>query len=207
MRTVSARAVLACVVALACVAVGIVVAASEGTGEDSGSKPERVTGQATHEAPLEPYIRDCDVRWGGRLHPDARRRAIGVGPVSILGAQYVWRDDADYFRPRDRHGAEAEYAPARLLVRLKGSRPATIAVPKTHRESVSMIFDARTWRASRPISDGREAVKFMPCDGSTNVIYDGAFIVAGRQCVPLEFSIARREPVTRTVSFGAGKCD
>jgi hypothetical protein len=47
----------------------------------------------------------------------------------------------------------------------------------------------------------------MPCKRGRAVVYDGGFIVAGPQCVPLEFKTRAHDPTLRKLSFGAGTCD
>lgn len=158
-------------------------------------------------APVHYFERDCKIRWGGALHPHALRYAEGVGPLSVLGAQGVWRGQKAHFGRVGRRDGMSEYTPARLLVRLTGRKPATIAISPSHRAHASMIFDAATSRPAYAVSEGHAAIQFLPCDDAAAVIYDGVFVVAGAQCLPVEFWVSGRdEPVVRRIPFGRRAC-
>jgi hypothetical protein len=149
----------------------------------------------------EPFVRTCDSGVSGDLGPDWRRGEIAAGPIVFVGAA-GYADD-----PEGRFGAPADLATSqKVLVVVEGSRPVTLAI---RHPDAALAYDPDRWgeRNVVPFRSGEPRVRFEPCGGDqTTTQFNGAFLLRGEACVPVEVRPDGDGPIFATISFGAGDC-
>ena len=131
-------------------------------------------------------VRDgCGVE--GSLAEDYLERSVVVGPLALL------------LLPQEAERPASEFAPvgvSKVVAVVDAGQTVTVVVPARSRHDVALTY----------ASSAEPAVTFSACDERT-AQFPGGFVVAGAQCVRLDVWVGDAEdPVSVTVSFGAGSC-
>jgi len=145
------------------------------------------------------YARTCESSVFGDLGTDWRRGQIAAGPVVFVGAA-GYGDD-----PGERFAAPAELATSqKVLVVVRGGRSVEVSV---RHPDAALAYDPSRWgdRNVLPFRRGDPRVRFEPCGGDQRwTQFNGAFLLRGRGCVPVQVRPQGRDPMFVTISFGAG---
>jgi hypothetical protein len=147
------------------------------------------------------FVRSCESSVYGELGRGWRRREISAGPVTFVGAR-GYRDDAPsaISAPGDRATSQ------KVLVAVVGDRPVTLSV---RHPDAALAYDPERWRDRNvvPFALGDPRVRFEPCGGDQRTTqFNGAFLLRGPACVPVEVRVEGAAPRFTTLSFGAGNC-
>ena len=150
-----------------------------------------------------PYVRTCETAVYGELNADWQKNALVTGPITFIG---VLGYRAARTAPLKRTVAH------KVLVVVEPASTVTVAIPETARSIASLVYDPRKFN-SRRVRDGDRAVTFGACEQPNGeepwqrgTQFNGAFVVFGRRCVPIDVSVAGQPSVRRLISFGAGTC-
>jgi hypothetical protein len=147
-------------------------------------------GTKKHVAHRAAFVRTCEQSVRGELGRDWRSASLNVGPISFLGLP-GWAS-----APASELGVSPQ---KKVLVVVRGGARVTVAV--TSRRHAALLYDPRAFDSAKHVADGERAVRFVACEEQTQ--FNGAFLVDGRRCVPIEIRWdARRE--RRVASFGEG---
>jgi hypothetical protein len=88
-----------------------------------------------------------------------------------------------------------------------GERPVTLSV---RHPDAALAYDPERWgdRNVVPFAVGDPRVRFEPCGGGDQrtTQFNGAFLLRGPGCVPVEVRVEGEAPSFVTLSFGAGAC-
>jgi hypothetical protein len=145
------------------------------------------------------FARTCDSSVFGDLGSDWRRGQIEAGPVVFVGAAGYAND------PRKRFAAPGRFATSqKVLVVVRGSRPVEVSV---RHPDAALSYDPARWgdRNVVPFRRGVPAVRFEPCGGDQRwTQFNGAFLLRGPGCVPVEVRPQDATPISVMISFGAG---
>jgi hypothetical protein len=169
-------------------------------------------------APPRAFVRTCEMSVYGTLDDPAwRTHSVVAGPLVFYSADQYAEQPASLFAPLP--GNDGYYAGQKLLVLVRRGAVATVAVSETERRYGALLYDPADWNDLNEyrIGDGESAVTFKACKkeettpvgGSLNAMtqFNGAFVVAGVRCVPLEVLVRGQErTIPVTLSFGAGRC-
>jgi hypothetical protein len=170
-----------------------VLAACTSSSEDlAGAPTPSVTG------PPAPFVRTCDSSVFGELGRDFEDGSVVAGPVVFVGIEGYERLGDRWFRVREGR------APAiKVLLVVRGKDPVTISIAGD--VPASLAYDPAMWRSSNvvPLSAGDAAVTFEPCGGGPQrTQFNGAFLVSGPRCVPVEVAIPSGETLRAELPFG-----
>jgi hypothetical protein len=137
------------------------------------------------------------------LSADWQKNALVVGPLTLIGI-------IDYRRP--------ETAPPRrptahkVLAVVEPQSTVTLTIPDSARNLASLVYNPRKFNAHR-VRDGDAAITLVSCDQPNGdkpwergTQFNGAFVVFGRRCVPVDIAVGGEPAVRRLLSFGAGTC-
>jgi hypothetical protein len=145
------------------------------------------------------FVRSCESSVYGDLGSDWRRGQISVGPVVFVGAAGYADDPGNLF------SAPGELATSqKVLVVVRGGRPVEVSV---RHPDAALAYDPSRWgeRNVVPFRRGDPRVRFEPCGGDRRwTQFNGAFLLRGPGCVPVEVRPQDRTLVFATISFGAG---
>lgn len=176
------------------------VAASSASAPSLPTGPTPASQSTTDEATL--FVRTCDSSVYGDLGGGWRRREVSARPVTFVGARGYANDPEDWF------SAPADLATSqKVLIVVDGERPVTLSV--RHRDA-ALAYDPDRWRLRNtvPFRLGDPLTRFEPCAGNgQQTQFNGAFLLKGPACVPVGVRPKGREPISITLSFGAGDCD
>jgi hypothetical protein len=164
------------------------------------------------------FVRTCATNVYGKLGPRGwRRHSIIAGPLAFWYADEYATARASMFAPAP--GSSDRYRGLKLLVLVRPDAVATVIVPESERGAAALLYNPANWNHPKGyrIEDGDSAVTFEACKkgetiGTSSPLnemtqFNGAFLVAGVRCVPLEvFVQGRQETIPVTLSFGAGRC-
>lgn len=164
-------------------------------------------GEATSPKPISPatgpqaFVRTCESSVYGDLGPRWRRDEVAAGPVVFVAASSYADDAARWFSaPGDRATAH------KVLIVVIGDRPVEVSV---RHPDAALAYDPRRWggRNRMRFEAGDPSVRFEPCGGDQrSTQFNGAFLVRGPSCVPVEVEVEGGTPALTTLSFGAGDC-
>lgn len=147
------------------------------------------------------FVRPCDSSVSGRLGAGWRRREVVAGPVAFVGAAGYAEDPPRVFEaPGDRATSQ------KILIVVDGARPVVVSV---RHPDAALAYDPDRWgpRNVVPFRSGDPMVRFEPCGGDQHrTQFNGAFLVRGSMCVAVEVRVESEEPLSATLSFGAGDC-
>jgi hypothetical protein len=180
----------------------VLVACTRGTADGDGRVPEPAATASPSigaSARRSTYVRSCESRVYGALGPDWRRGQIVAGPVVLVGASGYAADAGAVFSAPGRLATSQK-----VLVVVRGSRPVEISV---RHPDAALAYDPSRWsdRNVVPFRRGDRRVRFEPCGGDRRwTQFNGAFLLRGPGCVPVEVRPQDRAPVFVTISFGAG---
>jgi hypothetical protein len=138
----------------------------------------------------------------GDLGRGWRRGEISAGPVTFVGARGYADDTEELF------SAPAQLATSqKVLVVVDGDRPVLLSV---RHPDAALAYDPARWRLRNtvPFRLGYAFTRFEPCTsgGRRATQFNGAFLLRGSACVPLEVRPEAAEPIFVVLSFGAGHC-
>jgi hypothetical protein len=183
-------------------AVALLACSGELAGHEPSESPSSTPG------PIEPspdrtartlFVRTCESSVFGDLGADWRRGQIAAGPLVFVGAA-GYADD-----PGDRFAAPGRLATSqKVLIVVRGARPVEVSV---RHPGAALAYDPARWgdRNVVPFGGGDPRVRFEPCGGDRRwTQFNGAFLLRGPGCVPVEVRPADRGPTVVTISFGAG---
>ena len=175
------------------------LAACTSVSPDERPRPRAPSPTLAHEPEL--FVRDCESSVAGDLGPHWRRGEIEAGPVVFVGAS-GYADDPD-----ERFGAPGDRATVqKVLIVVEGGRPVTVSI---RHPDAALAYDPERWgdRNVVPFRRGDPRITFEPCGGDQrHTQFNGAFLLRGEACVPVEVRPQGGAPVFATVSFGAGRC-
>jgi hypothetical protein len=161
-------------------------------------------GPSAHTGTEDPtlFVRTCESRVDGDLGRGWRRGEISAGPVTFVGAK-GYADD-----PEDLFSAPGELATSqKVLVVVDGDRPVLLSV---RHPDAGLAYDPARWRLRNtvPFRLGYPLTRFEPCASGDrrSTQFNGAFLLRGPACVPLEVRPEGGKPIFITLSFGAGDC-
>jgi hypothetical protein len=144
-------------------------------------------------------VRTCDSSVSGDLGADWRRGQIEAGPVVFVGAA-GYADD-----PERTFEAPAKLATSqKVLIVVAGGRPVVVSV---RHPDAALAYDPARWgeRNVVPFRRGDPRVRLEPCaDDQRWTQFNGAFLLRGPACVPVEVRPEGRGTTFVTMSFGAG---
>ena len=212
-REVGWLALLALVVLLSLASAGC----SSGEGETKATSAPSATTTATAASPRA-FVRTCEMSVYGTLDDPAwRTHSVVAGPLVFYSADQYAEQPASLFAPLP--GNDGYYAGQKLLVLVRRGAVATVIVPESQRRYAALLYNPAAWndRNAYRIEDGESAVTFKACKkgetapvgGPLNAMtqFNGAFVVAGVRCVPLEVLVRGQEGTSPvTLSFGASRC-
>jgi hypothetical protein len=148
------------------------------------------------------FVRTCESSVYGELGAGWRRREISAGSVTFVGARGYADDPERWF------SAPAALARShKVLVVVVGERAVMLSV---RHPDAALAYDPERWRLSDtvPFRLGYPLTRFEPCAGDQRATqFNGAFLLRGPSCVPVEVRPQDRAPLYVTLSFGAGECD
>lgn len=153
--------------------------------------------------PIEPglFVRPCDSSVSGSLGAGWRRHQVVAGPVAFVGARGYADDPASWFSaPGDRATSQ------KVLIVVDGDRPVVVSV---RHPDAALAYDPDRWRTRNvvPFRSGDARVRFEPCGGDQHrTQFNGAFLLRGPSCVPVEVRVEAGQQLFATLSFGAGDC-
>jgi hypothetical protein len=186
-----------------------------GEGENVASAPAATT--TAGAAPQRAFVRTCEMSVYGTLDAPAwGKHSIIAGPLVFYYADQYAEQPASLFAPVP--AQNGHYAGQKLLVLVRRGAVATVAVSETERRHAALLYNPADWnnRNEYRIGDGESAVTFKACKkGETAPVggplamtqFNGAFVVAGVRCLPLEVLVRGQEQtIPVTLSFGAGRC-
>ena len=172
--------------------------ANEGSPASPAPLPASPSPAAAASGQRSIFVRTCESKVVGALGPDWRRGQIEAGPVVFVGAAGY----ADV--PRSRFAAPGELARSqKVLVVVLGPGPVEVSVPDP---DAALAYDPARWgeRNVVPFRRGDARVRFEPCGDRRWTQFNGAFLLRGPRCVPVEVRPADDSPIIATISFGAG---
>jgi hypothetical protein len=169
-------------------------------------------------APPRAFVRTCEMSVYGTLDDPAwRTHSVVAGPLVFYSADQYAEQPASLFAPLP--GNDGYYAGQKLLVLVRRGAVATVVVPESERRYATLLYKPADWndRNAYRIEDGESAVTLKACEkgetapvgGPLNAMtqFNGAFVVAGVRCVPLEVLVRGQEGTSPvTLSFGASRC-
>jgi hypothetical protein len=183
-------------------------------GERRAPSVPATTGAAIPKAG---FVRTCASSAYGTLDSGAwREHSIIAGPVAFYYADQYRAKAASELAPV--RGKSDRYPGQKMLLLVHADAVATVAVPQGVRGSVALLYNPAAWndRNEYTIDDGENAVRFRACKrgqtpptgGRPNAMtqFNGAFVVAGARCVPLDVFVRGKRPIRINLSFGAGRC-
>jgi hypothetical protein len=207
--------------AFALLILGVAGACSLDGGETRAGDGATTSGPPTTTgtpAPRPAVVRTCESSVYGRLDPSWRQHSIIAGPVSFYYADENERRSASEFAPVP--GSGDRYGGQKMEILVRPDAVATVVVPEAERRSVALLYDPADWNDLNAyrIDQGESAVMFRACKegqgspsgGPPNAMtqFNGAFVVAGARCVPVDIFVrGRRQSIRVTLSFAAGRCE
>ena len=150
------------------------------------------------------YTRTCDSAVYGELNADWQKDAVVVGPLSLVWAlQYRSAATA----PRRTQGFK-------ILAVVEPGATVTVSIPESASSVASLLYRPAKFSFTRArVRDGDTATTLVACEQPNGdqpwqrgTQFNGAFLVYGRRCVPVDIAVAGQPAVRRLVSFGAGTC-
>jgi hypothetical protein len=168
-----------------------------------GSAPEPRASPTNNSELNEPglFVRPCESSVSGSLGAGWRRHEVVAGPVAFVGAAGYADDPPSWFvAPGDRATSQ------KVLIVVDGDRPVVISV---RHPDAALAYDPDRWgtRNVVPFRSGDPRVGFEPCGGDQRrTQFNGAFLLRGPTCVPVEVRAEGGQPLFATLSFGAGDC-
>jgi hypothetical protein len=164
------------------------------------------------------FVRTCETSAYGTLDAPAWKiHSVIAGPLVFYYADQFAQQPASQFAPIA--GQSDHYPGQKLLVLVRRGAVATVIVPESERRYAGLLYNPAVWndRNAYRVEDGETAVRFKACKkgetapvgGPLNAMtqFNGAFVVAGVRCVPLEVLVRGQKGTTPvTLSFGAGGC-
>jgi hypothetical protein len=150
------------------------------------------------------FTRTCDTAVYGELNADWQKDAVVAGPLTL-----VWA--LGYATPRS--APPKRTVAHKVLVVVEPATTVTVAIPASAQALASLAYDPRRFNDMRRVRAGYAAVTFAACEQPNGDLpwqrgtqFNGAFIVYGRRCVPIDVSVAGQPAARRLISFGAGAC-
>lgn len=146
------------------------------------------------------FVRTCGSSVSGDLGAGWRRGEVTAGPVVFVAAS-SYADD-----PAGRFGAPGRLATSqKVLIVVDGDEPVVVSV---RHPDAALAYDPARWRDRNivPFRLGETRVGFEPCDDRRSTQFNGAFLLRGPACAPVVVRQRGAEPVSVTISFGAGDC-
>jgi hypothetical protein len=179
---------------------GAVLVACTGDRPAAESPASPTTGSAESVQPRL-FVRPCESSVYGELGAGWRRQEVVAGPVAFVGAAGYADDPPTWFAaPGDRATSQ------KVLIVVDGARPVVVSV--RHLDA-ALAYDPDRWgtRNVVPFRSGDPRVRFEPCGGDQRrTQFNGAFLLRGPACVPVEVRAEGGAPLFATLSFGAGDC-
>jgi hypothetical protein len=124
-----------------------------------------------------------------------------AGPVVFVAANSYAND------PPRRFSAPGDRAKGhKVLIVVLGDASVEVSVDDP---DAALAYDPRRWggRNRMRLEAGDRRVGFEPCGGDQrSTQFNGAFLVRGPMCVPVEVEVVGGTPGFATLSFGAGDC-
>jgi hypothetical protein len=181
-------------------------------GKDEKKATTTAPATTSIKTPPTAFNRTCETSVYGTLDARWRRHSIIAGPLVFYYA--------DQFAQQAPSPVRNGYYPGeKLLILVRRDTVATVVVPEPARRHASLLYNPAAWndRNAYKIGDGETAVRFKACKkGETApkggpltamTQFNGAFVVAGIRCVPLEVLVRGRSgAIPVNLSFGAGRC-
>lgn len=165
------------------------------------SDEPRVRASPTQEHEPGLFVRECESSVSGDLGPRWRRGEIEAGPVVFVAASgYADDPEAWFGAPGDRATVQ------KVLIVVAGGRSVTLSV---RHPDAALFYDPERWgdRNVVPFRRGDPRVRFEPCGGDQrHTQFNGAFLLRGEACVPVEVRPQGGPAIFATLSFGAGDC-
>jgi hypothetical protein len=152
----------------------------------AGLAASALTVQASARSQSGTFVRDCRSAVYGDVGKNWRRNAIGVGPISFVGAKARWsRSSLAPVR-----GTTDHYDAQKVLVIVDSGATVTVTVPAAERRSFALLYDPSQFNKNfYRVSDGESRVTFHAChwqqSGGFMPGFNGGFVVAGPRCVSL----------------------
>jgi hypothetical protein len=103
------------------------------------------------------------------------------------------------------------YPSQKVLVVVAHGAVVSVAIAPTAFRVASLLYDPSRFKDTNryEVSEGERAVTFEACASGASRFtqFNGAFIVAGARCVPLQILTEDGDPrIHRVLSFGRGEC-
>jgi hypothetical protein len=196
-----------------------VVACSFGGSEKKSTLSASQAITTASPSPDAAFVRTCETSVYGTLDDPAwREHSVLAGPLVFYSADQYAEQPASLFAPID---GDDRHAGQKLLILIRPGVVATVVVPASKRGNAALLYNPAAWndRNAYRIEDGESAVTFKACKkgeaapvgGPLTAMtqFNGAFVVAGACCVPLDVQVRGEDqviPVKVKLSFGAGDC-
>ncbi len=172
---------------------------SGGTAADlvpTGADPRSPSEAPSPVASPTTFVRMCEMSVFGQLGHGWRAYSILAGPLAFVAAKGYADEPARFFlEPHGRWSSE------KLLVRVTGDAPVTVAILPEARVFAGMVYDPSGFNTRRP-EETQDAVTFEPCPEQRATLFNGAFLIDGVRCVPLIVTVEGKEPQTLMLAFG-----
>jgi hypothetical protein len=161
----------------------------------SGTVPAR----SPSAAPLR-TVRSCADAVYGELGHAWRRDAVVVGAVAFVGLRNA-ATEAPLKLPGSR------MAVIKTLAVVPPGRQVTVTIDRPATRYAALLYDGERFREDGryDLSDGTAAVTFLGCS-DREAQFNGSFLVDGRRCVPVTVREPNGARLSRSLSFGAGRC-
>jgi hypothetical protein len=157
--------------------------------------------RSSPESDVAVFVRTCESSVYGDLGSGWRAGEASAGPVWFVGAR-GYADDP----PREFSAPGNMATSQKVLVVVDGDRPVTLSV---RHPDAALAYDPERWgdRNVVPFAVGDLRARFEPCGGDQPTTqFNGAFLLRGPACVPVEVRVEGEAPLFTTLSFGAGAC-
>jgi hypothetical protein len=144
-----------------------------------------------------PFVRECDTAVFGDPN---MKNAVTIGSLVLVGIPQAADLPPRAFKPH-----EGRYSAIKVLAVVKGSNDVTVTVPRSQRDSVSLLYDpgARANKNGFLFSTGDSRVTFEACTGMEPQ-YNGGFIATRPSCVSLKVQ-SKAASTLGWISLGAGR--
>lgn len=146
------------------------------------------------------FVRTCESSVYGNLGPRWRIGEAAAGPVVFVAAS-SYADD-----PPGRFSAPGDRATAqKVLIVVLGD--ASVEISVDHPDA-ALAYDPAKWggRNRMRFEAGDVRVRFEPCPDLRSTQFNGAFLVRGPVCVPVQVWTEGELPDSTTLSFGIPAC-
>jgi hypothetical protein len=159
----------------------------------TSTAPHPVRPSAKEDA--EPFVRGCDSAVFGEPN---MKNAVTIGPLVLVGLPQAANLSTRELKPDG-----GRYIPVKILAVVTGPTNVTVTVPKSQRDSVSLLYDpdARANKRGFLFSAGDARVTFEHCP-SGDAQYNGGVIARAPTCVNLSVE-SGASSTSRGIALGA----